>query len=159
MIIVPEMTRDEMLRYLSQPLIAKIATTNVDGTPQVSPVWFIYEDEVFYISTYEKALKVRNIKRNNSVALLVDSTDGGLKLKGVLVKGNAKLIYGDECKKIEKRIYDKYLTSEIISMDETARMFKEEVLRSTDSVCIAISASKVTSWDYTKLRPEDIKGV
>jgi nitroimidazol reductase NimA-like FMN-containing flavoprotein (pyridoxamine 5'-phosphate oxidase superfamily) len=103
MIIVPEMTQDEMLRYLSQPLIAKIATTNVDGTPQLSPVWFMYENGVFYISTYEKALKVRNIKRDNRVALLIDSTDGGIKLKGVLVKGIAKLIYGDECKKSRRK--------------------------------------------------------
>jgi len=159
MIIVPEMTQDEMLRYLSQPLIAKIATTNLDGTPQLSPVWFIYENEVFYISTYEKALKVRNIKRDNRVALLIDSTDGGIKLKGVLVKGIARLIYGDECKKIEKKIYDKYLTSEITSKDEVARMFKQEALSSPDSVCIEVRPLKITSWDYTKLRPEDIKSV
>ncbi|MEM1518082.1 MAG: pyridoxamine 5'-phosphate oxidase family protein [Nitrososphaerota archaeon] len=159
MIIVPEMSPSEMLIYLSQPLIAKLATINTDGTPQLSPVWFIFENNQFYISTYEKALKISNIKRDNRVTLLVDSTDGGLKLKGVLVKGVAKVISGEECKKIEKKIYDKYLTNDIIIKDEVARLFKQVALCSPDSVCIEVRPVKITSWDYTKLKPEDIKSV
>lgn len=159
MIIVPEMSPSEMLSYLSQPLIAKLSTINIDGSPQLSPVWFIYENNQFYISTYEKALKIVNIKRDSRVTLLVDSTEGGLKLKGVLVRGVAKIITGDECKKIEKKIYDKYLTDDIVSKDEVARLFKQTALCSPDSICIEIRPLKITSWDYTKLRPEDIKSV
>lgn len=157
MIIVPEMSTSEMMNYLSQPLIAKLATINVNGTPQLSPVWFIFENNKFYISTYEKALKISNIKRDDRVILLIDSTDGGLKLKGVLVRGVAKIISGEECKKIEKKIYDKYLTDEIIIKDEVARLFKQVALCSPDSVCIEVRPLKITTWDYTKLRPEDIK--
>jgi hypothetical protein len=61
--------------------------------------------------------------------------------------------------KIEKKIYDKYLTSEITNKDEVARMFKQEAPGLTDSVCIEVRPLKITSWDYTKLRPEDIKSV
>ncbi len=157
MIIVPEMSTSEMMNYLSQPLIAKLATINFNGTPQLSPVWFIFENNKFYISTYEKALKISNIKRDDRVTLLIDSTDGGLKLKGVLVRGVAKIISGEECKKIEKKIYDKYLTDEIIIKDEVARLFKQVALCSPDSVCIEVRPLKITTWDYTKLRPEDIK--
>jgi len=159
LIEAPEMTDQQISEYLSQPLIAKLATINPDGSPQLSPIWFYYNEGSLFIATYNRALKVSNIKRSNEVSLLVDSTDGGIKLKGVLFKGKAELIGGDECKKIEKLIYDKYLTQEIVQQDSTAATFKRIVLASEDSVCIKFKPEKTVSWDYTRMKVQEMRAV
>jgi len=157
MIEVPEMTPQEISEYLTQPLIAKIATTNADGSAQLSPVWFYYIDGALYIATYEKAVKVSNLKRNAAGSLLVDSTDGGIKLRGVLFKGEVEFVRGEECKKIEKMIYDKYLTPEITQGDAIAANFKRLALASEDSICIRFKPNKTMSWDYTRMKAEEMR--
>jgi len=106
------MSKEEVRRFLSLPHIAKLATTNPDGSPQISPAWFYREGNTISISTYKEAAKIRNIRHNATVSLLIDSSKGGLKLKGVLVRGAASLIEGTECNKIVKSIYYKYLPPE-----------------------------------------------
>jgi PPOX class probable F420-dependent enzyme len=157
LIEVPEMTKDQIAEYLSHALIAKLATINQDGSPQLSPVWFQYDEGTVLIATYEKALKISNIKRNNKVSVLIDSTDGGIKLKGVLLRGRAELVRGSRCKRIEEAIYNKYLKEEGIENDSVAAVFKRLALESVDSVCIRIKSEKMTSWDYTRMRVDAMR--
>src|SRR5208283_2152076 len=107
------MTKEQINKFLSLPHIAKLATTNPDGSPQISPVWYYREGNAIMISTYKEAAKIRNIKRNPNVSILIDTSNGGLKLKGVLMRGSASLIEGAECNEIVKSIYDKYLPTRI----------------------------------------------
>jgi PPOX class probable F420-dependent enzyme len=157
MIEIPEMTSHQLFEYLSQPLIAKLATVNPDGSPQLSPIWFHYDQGTVLIATYEKARKISNIKRNSMVSLLIDSTDGGIKLKGVLMKGKAEIIRGGECKRVEGIIYNKYLTKETVENDAVAAAFKRLALGSEDSVCIRIMPEKLTSWDYTRMKVDGMR--
>ena len=53
-----------------------LATTMVDGSPQVTPVWGNFEDSHILISTAEGRLKHKNILRDPRVAIsVVDSTN------------------------------------------------------------------------------------
>src|SRR5208282_3231391 len=151
------MSKEEIGRFLSLPNIAKLATTNPDGSPQISPVWFDREGNTILISTYKESVKVRNIRRNSRVSLLIDSSQGGLKLKGVLVRGSASLIEGAECNKIVKSIYHKYLPTRITRTSKAAAAFKKLMTHESDSsICIRIKPETISTWDYCKLTAKDV---
>jgi PPOX class probable F420-dependent enzyme len=52
-------------------------TVRADGTPQPTPVWFVWDKDAFLIYTTPKAQKYRNIQANAKVALNLDDTDDG----------------------------------------------------------------------------------
>jgi PPOX class probable F420-dependent enzyme len=64
----------------------KLATVNRDGSPQLTPVWYLYERGLFVINTATDRLKYRNIRRDPRVALLIDEG-----YSYVAVKGNARI--------------------------------------------------------------------
>ncbi len=68
---IPESHRD----LLERPLIMSLATTLLDGTPQVTPVWFNYEDGKIYFNTARGRLKDRAIKQTPYVAITIIDPD------------------------------------------------------------------------------------
>ena len=83
-------TRAELEEITARPLVAVLATLNPDGSPQATPVWYRYDGETFYVTSRTGRKKVRNIKRDPRVTLVVEDTaDGGNPL---IVKGTAEVI-------------------------------------------------------------------
>lgn len=64
---IPESCRD----LLERPLIMSIATVLADGTPQVTPVWFNYEDGHILFNSARGRLKDRAIRNKPYVALTI----------------------------------------------------------------------------------------
>lgn len=56
---------------LEQPIVASLATTMADGTPQVTPVWFHFADGLFYVNAATGRIKDRNMQARPYVALLI----------------------------------------------------------------------------------------
>jgi PPOX class probable F420-dependent enzyme len=56
---------------LERPLIASLATTLPDGTPQVTAVWFNFADGLLYVNTAVGRLKDRAVRKTPYVALMV----------------------------------------------------------------------------------------
>jgi PPOX class probable F420-dependent enzyme len=54
-----------------------LTTVRADGTPQPTPVWFIWENGTFLIYSKPDAQKIRNIYHNPRVALNLDSEAQG----------------------------------------------------------------------------------
>jgi general stress protein 26 len=53
---------------------------------------FYVEDGVFYMTSYAKAQKVLNIRRNPQVGLMVETGGAYAELKGVMVRGACEII-------------------------------------------------------------------
>ena len=66
------MTNQEMDLFLAESRNAIVATVNPDGFPQLTPIWFVWEDGKVFFSTTEPRLKTRNLKRDPRVSLCVD---------------------------------------------------------------------------------------
>lgn len=64
---IPDSHRD----LVDRPLIASLAITLSDGTPQVTPVWFHVEDGYFYVNTAKGRVKEKALARHPYAALLV----------------------------------------------------------------------------------------
>ena len=81
----------EQLAEITQPAILGIITTvNPAGSPQATPIWYDYDGESFNVTAFANRVKVRNIRRNPRVSLvMVDTVSYG---DALIVNGTAELI-------------------------------------------------------------------
>ncbi len=68
-----------------------LATVRRDGTPQLSPVWYVWRDGAFFISTVTSTAKWRNLVRDPRCGGIIDHPEG----QYVYVSGTAELDDGD----------------------------------------------------------------
>jgi PPOX class probable F420-dependent enzyme len=61
----------EVARLLKDKNFASFATTMPDGSPQVSPVWVDYDDNLILVNTARGRIKEKNIQTNRKVALSI----------------------------------------------------------------------------------------
>lgn len=132
---------DEVEPFLARPLIAKLCTHNEDGTIHIVPIWFRYENGEFLLGTQEVSRKVKNIKHNKTVSLLIDTQEPTL--QAVIVQGLAGLDYENV---IPKRIsiFEKYIGA------ENAPGLAERLASSFVPVIIRIKPVHMISFDYSK---------
>lgn len=71
-----EMT-PEIQQAVEKAYVIWFTTVRADGTPQPTPVWFVWDKDSFLIYTTANAQKYRNIQANAKVALNLDDTDNG----------------------------------------------------------------------------------
>jgi len=85
---MPEFTSTET-RFLKKNEIARLATVSADGMPHVVPVSYIFRDNAFLIAVDYETKKLRNIRRNRNVALVVDGLGPN---RAVMVQGQAEIL-------------------------------------------------------------------
>lgn len=51
-----------------------LCTLRRDGSPHVTPVWFVYIGDAFWISSGERNVKVRNVQNDPRVSLALPDT-------------------------------------------------------------------------------------
>jgi len=67
---------DKFLPVLTQKkALAHLGTVMGDGSPQVTPVWFFYNDGKFVVNTARGRVKDRNMSTNAKVALSIVDPD------------------------------------------------------------------------------------
>lgn len=75
--------------FLRQPLTARMATSG----PTVRPVWFLWEDEAFWVLTGPWARLFDRVKDDPKVALVVDECDLATgRVRQVIARGRAELV-------------------------------------------------------------------
>jgi PPOX class probable F420-dependent enzyme len=55
----------------TKPALAHLATSNLDGSPQVTPVWVDFDGTHVIINTAKGRVKARNLERSPRVALSI----------------------------------------------------------------------------------------
>ena len=84
------MIHEQLEELTRQPLLAVLATVNPDGTPQATPLWYHYDGRTFNTTSFAHRVKVRNIRKNPKVSLvIVDTANYG---KELIVRGTAELV-------------------------------------------------------------------
>jgi 2-phospho-L-lactate guanylyltransferase len=95
--------------FLDQPdLLMRLGTIGRDGYPHVTPVWYLFEDGVFYITTAGNRVKARNMLANPRVGFAID--DDTRPYRGVSAWGEAKLVsQGEAARSLTRRIAARYV--------------------------------------------------
>ncbi len=125
--------------------IATLATHNPDGSAHLTPVWFLFEDGRFYVSTMHGLRKARNIGVNSLASLMIDVREPGQE-RGVAVTGSATIVTGDRAQQLNLRLHSRYLSAAAIADPRVGGVFAK-----MDDVTIEIIPSKWTSWDMRVL--------
>jgi len=122
---------------------AILATNRRPGPPQLTPVWYLYEDGRFYVSAVDSTVKVRNLRRDPSITLCIDGCRGDSRY--VVVSGTATLIEPSQGiqSEMRKRIIRRYQSS-----DEDAERYYE-IARKNPAVLIVIEPQTVISQDFS----------
>jgi PPOX class probable F420-dependent enzyme len=139
----PSMSTEELNAFLARPIIARIATVRANGSPQLAPMWFLYEDGVMYMSTRTYAAKVKHIQKNPRVAVVVDEMVAPLKNKVVTIEGTVEVLTTG-VKEMTTRIYHKYAGVEGSATPQAQRSIN------TPRVILKITPKKTETLDTTK---------
>ena len=126
--------------------LARLATSNEDGKPHVVPVWFVYDLGRFYVPSPSRSLKARNVARGSAVSLVVDSYEGVLAARGLLVEGTAEVIRGAQSRRVNRLAHEKYAGRSRVRQKRWKEFMAE------DDVTIAVTPLKTRSWDFSRLK-------
>ncbi len=126
-------------KLLREERVARLATHSDQGRIHLVPVCYAYDGRDIFIGTSMDSKKVRNVKRNSSVAFVVDFyVEDWSKLKGVMIQGKAEVVEGGRVfEEAKKLLYEKYPQYEASAPIEEG-----------ESVIIKITPEKIVSWDY-----------
>ena len=92
-------------QFLDQKYI-NLETYKKDGTPVRTPVWFVIDNDLIYVITRESTGKVKRLKNNHDVRIVLCSFKG--EPKNEWIKGKVEKITGKEADiaiKLRKKKY------------------------------------------------------
>lgn len=139
-----QMAPDEQAAFFREQRKAALATLDQHGFPHVVAMNYFAKDGAFYMTSYAKAQKVVNIRRNPKVALLIESGNAYAELRGVMVRGHCEIIEGADAVK-----------AAFAAMAEARGTTPSRPSGAGDSapkrVVLKIIPEKTTSWDHSKL--------
>ena len=89
---MPRLTLAERAAFLAEPgVLMRVAVVRADGSPLVTPIWFIYEDDAIYFTPRAHSEWYGCLKRDPRVALCIDEQP--LPYRKVTAEGEAELIH------------------------------------------------------------------
>lgn len=133
------MSPQEQLEVLRSSSKASLATVDADGFPHLVAMAYTEFDGKIVMTSYAKAQKVLNVRREPKVAVMVEVGDDYSNYRGVLIRGTCEL-NDDHGAVVDamQRILGKRL-SEIA------------VRRAAKRIVMSVTPAKIATWDHTKL--------
>jgi len=93
-------------RFLQRNELCRLATINRDGAPHLVPVCYIYRGGHIYIVSDHDTAKVKNLRRDKRVAVLVDTYQPN---RAVFIRGDAEILTGgEEFREVSELFYKKF---------------------------------------------------
>jgi PPOX class probable F420-dependent enzyme len=137
------MSRDQIDAFLAAPRHAIVAAQRPDGTSQLSPVWYVFEESRFYFSTFVKAAKCRHLRQDPRIAICVDGAHPDARF--VSLYGTAEILEEDSAwrEALEWRILRRYHDS-----DEAARRYQAELAGTGQDALVVVRPEQIAGWDY-----------
>lgn len=138
------LTPEEQDAFLRATRKASLATIDQDGFPHVVAMGFVAKDGAIYMTSYAKAQKVVNIRRNPQVGVLIETGNHYAEYRGVMIRGRCEII--EETSEVAA-IMQMSMAKE--GKDSTPR--QDALSRAPKRVGLKIIPEKIASWDHTKL--------
>lgn len=122
---MPKTTVDpKFLPLLAGRRIASLGTLNETGSPHLTAVWYLYQDNCFFVATSSRTRKARNLGVHPTATLMVESRKPGCK-RGVTATGPVEVISGMAAKDINEKIHRRYLSEAAISDPRVGLVFAQ----------------------------------
>ena len=131
--------------FLEEPLLARLATADRSGQPHVIPVWYGWDGESMWVSSYSNTRKVSDLEENPKIAIVIDIAGEKIDTKAVILEGQAELVK-ESPEFLRKQIiwiYKRYLGEEgVLDKDP------QEWITDPHNMLIKLTPEKVITWQW-----------
>jgi PPOX class probable F420-dependent enzyme len=138
-----QLTSQELAEFLARPHKAALATIDKDGFPHVVAMGYRYQDGIIYMTSYGKAQKVLNARRNPKVGVMVEVGDRYSEYRGVMIRGVCEVIDDPQAVRETMRGVGVSATNAGVPSGAASSAPKRVVMK--------ITPQKIASWDHSKL--------
>jgi PPOX class probable F420-dependent enzyme len=132
------LTKTELETFLKKPKLAHLATSNPEGKPRVTPIWFAYERGIFYFTTRLHRVKGQHMKHNPFMALSIATDEQPY--QAVCAFGKAESVKENRDEWLKKIAY-RYGEKE-------GKVWFNSAIKQPDRVVLALKPQRVLSWHY-----------
>jgi PPOX class probable F420-dependent enzyme len=133
------MTNDEIDAFLAEPHLCHFATVDAKGHPRVRPVWYLWRDGGFWLTTRQESRHTgRDLANQPRVAISVASE--GRPYKAVVVHGTPEILPKD--REILLAISTRY------GEERGRRWTDEEAMLQADRIVMRLVPEQTFAWDY-----------
>lgn len=144
---------DSIRELLNGRHYATLATFDEDGSIHLTPVWYLFEDDRFFISTGSSSRKVINILANPQVSLIVDIRKLGNE-RWVSASGTAEIISGEKSMELNQKIGKRYLTKTALQDPRIGPVFA-----AAGEITIVLTPNSWRSWEFSDLDDQYFDGI
>jgi len=132
------LSKSELEKFLNGTRLAYLATTSKSGRPRVTPMWYLYEEGCFYLTTRMGRLKGIHIKNNPWIALSIATDDRPY--RAVCAFGKAKILQKNRDEWLQK-ISFRYGKPE-------GKRWLAHATKEPDRVALMLKPDRILSWHY-----------
>ncbi len=138
-----EMSQTQIEVFLQEVRFAIVGTNRVSGAPQLTPIWFLYENKRIYMSMGVDSVKYRNLRRDPRIGICISAPHPDA--RAVMIYGKADMIRADVAgyDDIHWRLTRRYYES-----DEEAQTFLDSLPTEDESVLVVVTPDRVLGEDY-----------
>jgi PPOX class probable F420-dependent enzyme len=139
-----KLTPEEQTAFLRDAKKVALATIDKDGYPHVVAMNYLARDGAILMSSYGKAQKVLNIRRNPKVAVMAETGRQYSELRGVMIRGECEIIEDTPTVEATMRAIRQHSIG-----DEKAEI--GPLTTAPKRVVLKVIPRKIASWDHSKL--------
>jgi len=141
----PAEKKNAVQAFLNQPLIARMATADRSGQPHVVPVWYGWDGETIWISSFISTHKMAVLEQNPRISIAIDVSDEKNQNQAVIFEGAAEII--QEPRNLiadqSKWIYTRYLGADGVLAKEPQSWISDPENR-----LIKLTPERVFLWGF-----------
>jgi PPOX class probable F420-dependent enzyme len=148
-----QMTEAEIEEFLTDNMKVQVATIGPDGMPHLTTLFYVVEDGRLAFWTYGASQKVVNLRRDPRISCLVEDGDDYFELRGVSIRGTARLIEEyDDIRALGTKVA-KQMAGAGSGQQGDLGDFGDEIVekQARKRVGIVVEPQKVASWDHAKM--------
>src|ERR1700686_3894329 len=116
-----QLTPEEKASFLSLPHKAALVTIDKEGFPHVVAIGYRYKDGVIYMTSYGKAQKVVNVRRNPKVGVMVEVGERYADFRGIMIRGLCEVIEDPQAVKETMRLAGEAATAAVPAISARSR--------------------------------------
>ena len=142
-----KLTKAQLDAFLAQPVLARLGTAApakeepAAVQPHVTPVWFAWDGENLYISAFSSTRKVREVRNNPYISVLIDLADAVDGVTAVLMEGKCEWIREAAfVQEMSRRIYTHYMGEGVNAADPQSWIVDPE------NSIIKLTPQKIYTW-------------
>jgi PPOX class probable F420-dependent enzyme len=132
-------------KFLDEPLIARLATADLNGQPHAVPVWYGWDGTSIWVSSFSNTRKIKDLYQNPRISIVIDKSEEGGETKAVIMEGKAELVVEprDFLKKQFLWIYQRYLGEEGVKEQQP-----REWIEDSHNLLVKLNPEKVYMWSW-----------